>query len=119
MHERNSTLTTLDLWANGIGDEGARALHTVLQQNIALARLVLLDNGLSAECERLLAGASDVIEFKGRRPDAERGVPPRRVGRVSTPRGRPSASSGSSIASTTKEGSRQLPSEVQDSAAHV
>ena len=41
LHERNSTLTALDLWANGVGDEGARALHAVLQRNGVLSRLVL------------------------------------------------------------------------------
>ena len=96
-----------------------RALHAVLQRNSVLARLVLLDNGLSAECERQLAGASDVIEFKGRQQDAERGEPPLKVGQVGSPRSHANTSRGTSIASTPRSSPRLLPSEVSRITAQV
>ena len=93
-----------------------RALHTVLQRkSSALARLVLLDNCMSAECERLLASAGDVKGSK----DAERGVPPQTTGQASSAGALPSTSCGSPIASTTTGSSRKQLLEVHDNTEHV
>ncbi|KAG0024270.1 hypothetical protein BGZ82_010501 [Podila clonocystis] len=44
----NSTLTTMDLWRNSIGDNGALALSETLKTNSTLATLDIRINGVSA-----------------------------------------------------------------------
>jgi Ran GTPase-activating protein (RanGAP) involved in mRNA processing and transport len=56
----NSTLTTLDLYDNEIGDEGAKHLAQTLQINRTLTTLHLYSNQIGAEGAEHLAEALQV-----------------------------------------------------------
>ena len=60
-HKRNRRLTELNLWSNDLQDEGARHLQDALPRLALLERLVLVDNGLSAEGGRQLARATSAV----------------------------------------------------------
>ncbi|KAF9577007.1 hypothetical protein BGW38_008081, partial [Lunasporangiospora selenospora] len=51
----NSTLTTLDLFSNGIGDDGAKALAEALKINSALTNLYLNHNSIGVNGAKALA----------------------------------------------------------------
>ncbi len=54
--ETNTTLTKLDLWGNGIGDEGAQAIADVLETNTTLTKLDLTDIQIGAEGAQAIVG---------------------------------------------------------------
>ena len=54
--ETNTTLTKLDLWGNGIGDEGAQAIADVLEINTTLTKLDLTDIQIGAEGAQAIVG---------------------------------------------------------------
>ncbi|MDC0857663.1 hypothetical protein OAP83_02990, partial [Rickettsiales bacterium] len=55
--DNDSTLSTLGLWNNQIGDEGAQALANALQTNSSLSALNLRNNQIGADGAQALATA--------------------------------------------------------------
>ena len=65
----NAVLTTLNLWSNSIGDEGAKAIAEALKVNAVLKNCNLLNNSLDVESATMLAkiGRERGIMLSGRK----------------------------------------------------
>ena len=59
----NTTITTLGLSHNGIGDEGATALGVALHHNTTLTTLDLSHNGIGDEGAHYCAGGSFTPQY--------------------------------------------------------